>query len=144
MANFRIYNKAKYDVGFRRPGDVEVTIHPGRFVNLTDVEVLYEAPCMQKWLSDGVLTCEDDAVYDMLGINREKAIVAYTDEEIIAKLKLSMKQFKTWIETLDSAATLNRVFEVACNYDALAQNKAEIIEQITGKSISIKRKQADL
>ena len=99
---------------------------------------------MQKWLADGVLTCDDDAVYDLLGITRDKAIVAYTDDEIIAKLKMNMKQFKQWFESLDSAATLNRVFEVACGYDSLAQNKAEFIEQVTGKSISIKRKQSDL
>lgn len=144
MANFVIYNKAKYDVGFKRPGDVEVNVHPGRFVNLTDTEVLYEAACMQKWLADGVLKCEDDAVYELLGITREKAVVACTDEEIIGKLKLNIKQFKQWLDGLDSAATLQRVFDVACGYDALAQNKVELIEKATGKSIAVKRKQSEV
>jgi len=143
MAIYNIYNKVRYNIGFRRPGGLEVNLAPGKFISLTDDDIYYEATCMTNWLKDGVLWCPNDELYNLLNISRDKALVAQDDKDIIAKFKLNAKQFGAWLDELDSAAVLQKVFEVACSYDNLPMNKLEAIEKKTGKSISIARKQRD-
>lgn len=143
MAIYNIYNKVRYNIGFRRPGGLEVNLAPGKFISLTDDDIYYEATCMTNWLKDGVLWCPNDELYNLLNISRDKALVAQDDKDIIGKFKLNAKQFGAWLDELDSAAVLQKVFEVACGYDNLPMNKLEAIEKKTGKSISIARKQRD-
>lgn len=143
MAVYNVYNKAKYNVGFHRPGGLEVNLTPGKFISLSDDDIYYEATCMTNWLKDGVLWCPNDELYALLNINRDKALVAQDDKDIIDKFKLNIKQFTKWLDELESEAVLQKVFEVACGYDNLPNNKSEVIEQKTGRSISIARKQRD-
>lgn len=143
MGTFNIYNKAKYNVGFRRPGGLEVNLTPGKFIALTEDDIYYEATCMTNWLKDGVLWSPNDEVYNLLNITREFAVVAQDDKDIIAKFKLNAKQFTAWLDEIDSKAVLQKVYEVACEYDGLPMNKMEIIEKKTGKSISMGRRQRD-
>ena len=95
------------------------------------------------WLKDGVLWSPNDEVYNLLNITREFAVVAQDDKDILAKFKLNAKQFTAWLDEIDSKAVLQKVYEVACEYDGLPMNKMEIIEKKTGKSISMGRRQRD-
>lgn len=137
---YMIHNNTKYNVGFHRPGDIEVNLAPGKFISLTEAEIGYEAFCMHQWLADGVFYCEDERPYEMLGITREAAIVSFSEDEIVNKLKAPMKQFTVWLDEITSSAALEKIFEVAVGYDALPLKKAEMIESKTGKTISIARK----
>lgn len=139
-----IYNKTGYNIGFRRPNGLEVNLAPGRLITLSELDILYEAPCMTKWLKDGAFHCDDVRLYEMLGIDRGAAIVSLTDADVIEKFKAPMRAFTAWLDSLDGEAVLERVFAAACKYDDLPVKKLEMIEKKSGKSIATYRKATEL
>lgn len=144
MANYQVWNKTKYDIGFYKPGDIGVNVQHGKFVVVNESDVAYNGAWFKARLEDGAFYCEDDGLYEMLGIGREKAIVAQPDDDIIAKLKQPMKGFTAWLKTVDTPDALQKVFDVACAYEDLTQKKRDMIEAATGKSIANGRKLAGL
>lgn len=135
-----ITNKAKYNIGFHKFNGIEVNVAPNKSVALTENDIVNEAQCMVRWLTDGVLYCADEDVYKALAIDHGDATVAMTDKEIEEKLKLPMKQFGAWLDEQKSEAVKTRVFEVACNFDGLSVKKMEMIESATGFSVTTARK----
>ncbi len=140
MAEFMIENTTNYGVGFHRFNGIGVNIPAGKRVNVSEDDVINESEAMTRWLKDGVLYCKDEKLYEMLGITKEHAVVAMTDDEIRAKFKLPVKQFTTWLDEQDGAYVLGRIADVAIKSDELAQKKLEMIEKKTGVAITAMRK----
>jgi len=140
---FKLMNTTNYTIGFTRPSGAEESIRAGRIAYVTQDEIENEAACMEKWLRSGELVCEDQAVYDLFNIDRTAAIVAYTDDELLEKLKMPMKQFTAWLDELEGEAVLRRVFTVACKADTLPIRKIEMIEKKTGLSVQDVRRRKD-
>lgn len=132
---YKIINTTKYNIGIKKPGNVEESIRSGGFTYLTQDDIQYEAFCFEKWLRSGELKAEDQAVYDMFGVDKTEAVVAMTDAEILEKFKMPMKAFAAWVDSLSGDAVCRRVGSVAADCDTLSIKKLELIEKKTGMSI---------
>lgn len=132
---YKIFNTTKYNIGFKKPGGAEESIRSGGFTYLTQDDIQYEAFCFEKWLRSGELKAEDQAVYDMFGVNKAEAVVAMPDAEILEKFKMPMKAFTAWVESLEGDAVCRRVGSVAAACDTLPIKKLELIEKKTGMPI---------
>lgn len=143
MADYIIENTTNFGVGLHKFNGLGINIAGGKRVALTEDDIVNEAKALTVWLKDGVLKCNNQKIYEMLGISNEEAVVAMSDAEIQQKFKLGMKQFTAWLDEQDSPYVLDKIAEVAAKTDDLAQKKLEMIQKKTGVHVAEIRKLND-
>lgn len=133
---YRVYNKCKYDIGVQLVNNQTVCITPNSFRLLTADDILYiESICStvkvfsQKYL---VIIDPDNgqeiSLQEVGGYTEEDRPVHMNDDEIIAQLKQPAKKLEAWIATVDDAAELHGIYEVAKTMD-LPASKLKLLTQ---------------
>ena len=105
-------------------------------------EIGYNGRAMEKWLKNGSLSSDDEAVYDVFGGKPEKdtMVVAMVDEELKNKLHLPMGQFTKWLNSISDEGALRKIFEYAVSDDDLSVKKLDMIDKKTGFSYNDARR----
>lgn len=136
----RVYNRAKYSVGVKTLNGIQYNITPGSFQILTVNDILYiESAFKSKFFTRKILVPVDESGKDIdmaeLGYGNMADIqeVHYNDNQIADMLKQSVKKIEAWIETINDAAELHAIFEVAKDMDLPASKLKVLNSHIKNK-----------
>lgn len=133
---YRVWNRAKYDIGLRLMSGVEMNIKPESFQILTANDIIYiEATyTSSRFFGKKLLVITDDQNREIeitaLGLQSPDADAHQDDEEIIAHLKSSGKKLEEWISRIEDKEELHAIYNVATS-DAvdLPLNKVKILKK---------------
>lgn len=135
--NYRIHNRAKFSVGFYKVSGVPAAIVPGRFLLLSEDDLIYNAHAMGEWLRKGTLEADDPHVYELFGLNPgDERIMTMDESAIRGKLKANLRGFTEWLDGIESMEELSRIQQVAACDEGLTSKKAELIEHKTGRTMA--------
>lgn len=140
---YRVYNHCKYAIGVVRPNGTSVSIDPvtpdnpnGGFQLLTGDEILFiENLCkINKFFAKKMLVPYDEhgneVPIETLNIVPGKRDVQHLDDNAINEgLKLSMKKFEAWLDSINDPAELDAVYLVARDTDALTKAKLDLLKK---------------
>lgn len=133
---YRVWNRAKYDIGLRLMSGVEMNIKPGSFQILTANDIIYiEATyTVSRFFGKKLLVITDDQNREIeitsLGLQSPGDDAHQNDDEILAHLKSSNKKLEEWISQIEDKEELHAIYEVATS-DAvdLPLNKIKILRK---------------
>lgn len=132
---FRVYNKCNYDIGITLMSGQAPVIKNGSFLVLTVNDILFieSTARRRRPFSSGELVPVNDegkpmSLQDLGGYEDPNVVKHYTDEEITANLKKSVKNIEAWLETIDDPAEMHAVCVVAEQMD-LPASKMKVIQK---------------
>ena len=133
---YRVWNKAKFDIGLKVLNGVEMNIKPGSFQILTANDIIYiEATfTASRFFSKKLLVITDDMGHeiglDQLGLPGVSDDAHQSDDEIIAHLKTSAKKVEEWISQIEDKEELHAIYEVAKSIETeLPLSKIKILKK---------------
>ena len=133
---YRVWNRAKFDIGLRLMSGVEMNIRPGSFQILTANDIIYiEATyTTSRFFGKKLLVITDDQNREIeittLGLQSPGEDAHQNDNEILAHLKSSNKKLEEWISQIEDKEELHAIYEVATSEDVdLPLNKIKILRK---------------
>lgn len=133
---YRVFNKAKYDIGVTLTNGQQPVIKTGAFLPLIADEILYiESVCGPlKLFSEKILvptdhTGKEYTLEELGGYSYTENTIHMTDEEIQAALKKPLKQFEVWVDSITSPEEQYCVFCIASQNETLPTNKMNVLRK---------------
>lgn len=131
---YRVWNRAKFNIGVKLMNGFEYNIIPGSFIVMTADDILHIETRYPSLALFGkkllVPTDEKGEPLDLTQIGMPPAAedAHQTDDEIIAMLKGSVKKMETWVSEITDPAELHAIYEVAKDVD-LPASKIKILKK---------------
>lgn len=116
---YRVWNRAKYDIGLKLLSGVEMNVKSGSFQILTVNDIIYiEATySASRFFAKKLLVITDDRDQEIdieqLGLPRTADDAHNSDDEIIAHLKQSAKKIEEWVSQINDREELHAIYTVA-------------------------------
>lgn len=137
MANdvkYRVWNRAKFNIGVKLMNGFEYNITPGSFILMTADDILHietRYPTVGLFRKKYLVPMDEHGVeFDLsqVGMPPIADDAHQTDDEIIAMLKGSLKKIETWVSGITDQTELHAIYEVAKEAD-LPASKIKLLKK---------------